>query len=312
MYNTLTHGSIKSSGLLASLNSTIRSVAELVFPYCPEVAQAFPSSPRVRRICWMEAYRTVFNADREKSREAVVEQSRRLKCTDPGKRQYCMIAANLVAKVQQVTRLQVFQIGASGAEPHAGLSLDHGHRAALDLTSQFSPTMSLFGRSRAKSLTLVLPPAPTPAPTPATSLSCGRGRSPNPQGFGRHIRSPLASLEPSLTPTPDPEAHPEGQAISPANEKELSGTMDGSRKKRRRSQEGSENTDEWLRVLQPTLVLKNSGSVARDHLASERTFLAYVRTSIGISTVGIGEPTALHKPAIPQPCSRLPQLLFSS
>jgi hypothetical protein len=33
--------------------------------------------------------------------------------------------------------------------------------------------------------------------------------------------------------------------------------------------------------------LVNSGSVARDHLASERTFLAYVRTSLGICSMGI-------------------------
>ena len=37
----------------------------------------------------------------------------------------------------------------------------------------------------------------------------------------------------------------------------------------------------------PTLVLQNKGSVARDHLASERTFLAYVRTSLGMASAGI-------------------------
>ena len=37
------------------------------------------------------------------------------------------------------------------------------------------------------------------------------------------------------------------------------------------------------------LRLENSGSVARDHLASERTFLAYVRTSIAIASSGVGE-----------------------
>ncbi|KAF8074078.1 hypothetical protein FPV67DRAFT_1409837, partial [Lyophyllum atratum] len=31
----------------------------------------------------------------------------------------------------------------------------------------------------------------------------------------------------------------------------------------------------------------NSGSVARDHLASERTFLAYVRTSLLLATTGV-------------------------
>jgi hypothetical protein len=37
------------------------------------------------------------------------------------------------------------------------------------------------------------------------------------------------------------------------------------------------------------LRLENSGSVARDHLASERTFLAYMRTSLAITSSGVGE-----------------------
>ncbi|KAJ7452260.1 hypothetical protein FB451DRAFT_696506 [Mycena latifolia] len=36
-----------------------------------------------------------------------------------------------------------------------------------------------------------------------------------------------------------------------------------------------------------SLVLENCGSVARDHLASERTFLAYVRTSLTIASAGV-------------------------
>jgi uncharacterized membrane protein YidH (DUF202 family) len=40
--------------------------------------------------------------------------------------------------------------------------------------------------------------------------------------------------------------------------------------------------------LNPSLVLENNGSVARDHLASERTFLAYVRTSLALAGSGVG------------------------
>lgn len=40
---------------------------------------------------------------------------------------------------------------------------------------------------------------------------------------------------------------------------------------------------------QASLKLENSGSVARDHLASERTFLAYMRTSLALASSGIGE-----------------------
>ncbi|KAJ7918746.1 hypothetical protein B0H13DRAFT_1606985 [Mycena leptocephala] len=39
--------------------------------------------------------------------------------------------------------------------------------------------------------------------------------------------------------------------------------------------------------LKVSLVLENSGSVARDHLASERTFLAYVRTSLVVASTGV-------------------------
>ncbi|KAK2459654.1 hypothetical protein APHAL10511_008299 [Amanita phalloides] len=46
-------------------------------------------------------------------------------------------------------------------------------------------------------------------------------------------------------------------------------------------------------VSKISLTLKNSGSVARDHLASERTFLAYVRTSLAIVTAGVGVYTLL-------------------
>jgi len=44
---------------------------------------------------------------------------------------------------------------------------------------------------------------------------------------------------------------------------------------------------EVAKKLNPALTLENSGSVARDHLASERTFLAYVRTSLTIASMGV-------------------------
>ncbi|EIN12475.1 hypothetical protein PUNSTDRAFT_49779 [Punctularia strigosozonata HHB-11173 SS5] len=42
----------------------------------------------------------------------------------------------------------------------------------------------------------------------------------------------------------------------------------------------------FARLPSPSLKLVNNGSVARDHLASERTFMAYVRTSLAISSMG--------------------------
>ncbi|KAH6907592.1 hypothetical protein BKA70DRAFT_1372187 [Coprinopsis sp. MPI-PUGE-AT-0042] len=35
------------------------------------------------------------------------------------------------------------------------------------------------------------------------------------------------------------------------------------------------------------MVLKNTSSVARDHLSSERTYLAYMRTSLGLCVMGV-------------------------
>ncbi|EAU85930.2 hypothetical protein CC1G_02953 [Coprinopsis cinerea okayama7 len=43
----------------------------------------------------------------------------------------------------------------------------------------------------------------------------------------------------------------------------------------------------WYHSDFVSLSLENSGSVARDHLASERTFLAYVRTSLAVASSGV-------------------------
>ncbi|OAX40736.1 hypothetical protein K503DRAFT_686969 [Rhizopogon vinicolor AM-OR11-026] len=39
--------------------------------------------------------------------------------------------------------------------------------------------------------------------------------------------------------------------------------------------------------LRANLILQNKGNVARDHLASERTYLAYVRTSLACASAGV-------------------------
>ncbi|KAG6854681.1 hypothetical protein C0991_003330 [Blastosporella zonata] len=52
------------------------------------------------------------------------------------------------------------------------------------------------------------------------------------------------------------------------------------------SSSSSRNRHESL-LSKVSLTLENHGSVARDHLASERTFLAYVRTSLAIASSGV-------------------------
>ena len=54
-----------------------------------------------------------------------------------------------------------------------------------------------------------------------------------------------------------------------------------------------------LDPLNPQLFLENAGCVVRDHLASERTFLSYVRTSLAISMTGIGECSCIISPYLP-------------
>ncbi|KAG1749360.1 hypothetical protein EDB19DRAFT_1682239 [Suillus lakei] len=44
---------------------------------------------------------------------------------------------------------------------------------------------------------------------------------------------------------------------------------------------------EFTAPLTLSLVLENKGNVARDHLASERTYLAYVRTSLACASAGV-------------------------
>lgn len=52
------------------------------------------------------------------------------------------------------------------------------------------------------------------------------------------------------------------------------------------AEEASAKSKEGYKIA---LILTNSGSVARDHLALERTFLAYVRTSLAMASTGVGE-----------------------
>ncbi|KAG2227862.1 hypothetical protein INT45_002100 [Circinella minor] len=44
----------------------------------------------------------------------------------------------------------------------------------------------------------------------------------------------------------------------------------------------------WIEGFSASILLENTGSVARDHLANERTFLAWLRTSLSTISVGVG------------------------
>ncbi|KAI0917565.1 hypothetical protein AcW1_007266 [Taiwanofungus camphoratus] len=69
---------------------------------------------------------------------------------------------------------------------------------------------------------------------------------------------------------------------------QTSTSTDSSDRRSQQSQRKKKRTrTRFHKVFNPALMLENAGSVARDHLASERTFLAYVRTSLAIASAGV-------------------------
>ncbi|KAI0330814.1 hypothetical protein GY45DRAFT_1277080 [Cubamyces sp. BRFM 1775] len=78
---------------------------------------------------------------------------------------------------------------------------------------------------------------------------------------------------------------------SPSETRETSSTEErdeeGRLRRRKRDRLREPRWKELLQAWKLWLTLENSGSVARDHLASERTFLAYARTSLTIASTGV-------------------------
>lgn len=98
------------------------------------------------------------------------------------------------------------------------------------------------------------------------------GTRAGPSGSNAVPRSPTTWSEPSPVDADETDADEEQDCIS-------------------REEKDSRGRSGWLtrmRNYAPYLELENAGSVARDHLALERTYLAYVRTSLAIASAGVG------------------------
>lgn len=90
--------------------------------------------------------------------------------------------------------------------------------------------------------------------------------------YSSHRRSPSASSSYHFTAAPG-----------------YIGSSNGDENVVTRDQDTVASADESTKSISGVaLRLLNVGSVARDHLASERTYLAYVRTSLALSSVGVG------------------------
>ncbi|KAI0088594.1 hypothetical protein BDY19DRAFT_891052 [Irpex rosettiformis] len=112
--------------------------------------------------------------------------------------------------------------------------------------------------------------APVP---PSTPISPRRTREA--AGSASHKRRPSkTSRSSSSDSSPEPEVFVRSQPSIVSQDTELRNLIDKPK-------------DNWSGTWSPTLILENSGSVARDHLASERTFLAYMRTSLAIASTGV-------------------------
>lgn len=126
-------------------------------------------------------------------------------------------------------------------------------------------------------------PSPSRSQSQSHSQNQSQSRSPSPIPFGA---SPLVT-------TPTEMSHREAGALSSEEEEEEDHLARLRRRLTRTKQKAKSVRREprWQKLLSEwglLLTLENAGSVARDHLASERTFLAYARTSLTISSTGVG------------------------
>lgn len=144
-----------------------------------------------------------------------------------------------------------------------------------------------------------------------TSLRASRklSPSPDPKRMAAPPSTPLHIRESSTSPAPTPEhdAEPDSSSHHHLNPKPRRGRLPRIAFLQHARHQPEHDADELVVHVSPLealraafnpfhvkLILTNTGSVARDHLALERTFLAYVRTSLAIASAGVGACSPLH------------------
>ncbi|KAI0544058.1 hypothetical protein F4679DRAFT_577159 [Xylaria curta] len=161
-----------------------------------------------------------------------------------------------------------------GASPRGSIfrqqSREERLNEILEVGRQRADSMSLQGNSLRRSSIMpserVFPsPDHVDEPDESTSLATA-GDTMNYQGT--QTTTNLRSRQPPLAPGMDPAGRNQNRSVS----------------------QGVEEKKHWLWSYFDgiwSIELENKGSVARDHLALERTFLAWLRTSLAFASIGV-------------------------
>ncbi|CAI7604698.1 unnamed protein product [Penicillium palitans] len=134
----------------------------------------------------------------------------------------------------------------------------------------------------------------------ALSSSFGSTRSHSSSSSRKHARSqnPVQTSSQSTESTPINTAGPAGRNYQSTDQAAASQLKDSQLNNANRDNDSqptnqdsaSEHQQSWYSQFADrygSLELENKGSVARDHLALERTFLAWMRTSLAFASIGI-------------------------